>query len=177
MWAYMKANPGLPTVPIVSGVPRVGEPQEPDKFDRARVSAVERQSTPQPHPGQPPRNEYFCAELAYMTDIERRPLEDEGPFFDLREYLAVNVKGYSRPTDLQVETFKEGKPRSRTVDRWVRTGRCVLHDQRAWPWALMSNGRLPQEWWRDPRFEEALHAWASGREAGPVLPETRGGSV
>ncbi len=111
--------------------------------------------------GQPSRQEYLAAEVAYMWDIERLPLRGENGTLDLCDYLAVRIKGYPNATDLALElvTYASNRHRSKTIERWIREGRRVLQKEGAWPWALVPEGKIPRGWWRDPRFEEALLAW------------------
>ena len=50
--------------------------------------------------------------------------------------------------------------RSRATEQRVSSGRQLLHDLGAWPWAVSPKGRLPARWWEEERFTRALAFWA-----------------
>lgn len=169
MWAMMR--PGAPVVPIVAGVPQVRRPRSRDSFLRAKAYAAATESSPQRSRGRPRRNSYFAAELAYMHDVERRPFIAGEGTFSLHEYLATRIKRYQTADLLAAELVSYGtasrrsRHRSRTFERWLADGRRTLHEEGAWPWALVPGGRLTSSWWEDPGFERALRAWALGEDA------------
>ena len=49
----------------------------------------------------------------------------------------------------------------RRVLRYISVGRSLLHDEGVIPWMLWPRGELPQLWWKEMRFLEALTAWYS----------------
>lgn len=63
---------------------------------------------------------------------------------------------------LQYHDWEFAHPeRSKAAERRVRDGRQLLHDLDAWPWALVDKGRLPNRWWEQDLFAEALARWVS----------------
>jgi hypothetical protein len=112
-----------------------------------------------PGPGHPPRNAYCAAEVAYLAEIERRPLIGDSTAFGLHEQLGKpalrDVGGpVERPEDAR------GALKSDTVREWRNVGRLILAQHGAWPWACKADGRLRKTWRRDPCFMDALAAWA-----------------
>jgi hypothetical protein len=147
-------RPGLRVVEVVTQVPQLGDADLSQFYD-ARWAAVTGASV-QVRPGQPKRNIFMAGEVAYMADIELRPriLQASGAEgFDILSYTAPHL--LLRPTDDDLAGPQ------RTLQRWVADGRKTLHDIGAWPWALVPEGRLPEEWWREQLFQDALDQWSN----------------
>jgi len=175
---------GLPIVQVVMALPRVA-PADAEVAAAFRVAEREavktkeereaaktaggdlRRSQPQPGAGRPRRNIYIAAEIAYMADIEQRPLQDQREHaFGQHDYLGDHLA-------LEPVSHERDSERSRTVRRWRNDGRAALAALGAWPWAVTpdGSGRLARTWWRDERYEKALTAWAHGEVGG--APEVR----
>ncbi len=175
-------RPGLPIVQVVMALPQItmADPTVATAFRTAEQEAAQaepetrktaggdlRRSQQQPGAGRPRRNIYIAAEIAYMADIEQRPLQDQREqAFGQHDYLGDHLA--LEPISAKLDTW-----RSRTVRRWRGDGRTTLAALGAWPWAATPDrsGRLAREWWRDTRYEEALTAWAQGKVGG--APEVR----
>jgi hypothetical protein len=76
-------------------------------------------------------------------------------FRDLGAETEVEV---AQRLDLGDDTLR-GEDGSRAARYWIAQGRERLAAIGAWPWCLSPAGRLPADWYREPRFAVALGAW------------------
>ena len=82
---------------------------------------------------------------AALRDVCGYPLEDRSP-------ESPSVCGYLKFSD------------KRAAARAVTRGRNLWPKLAAWPWWALNpkGGRLPDEWWTQPRVSEAFAVWRSG---------------
>ncbi len=153
---------GRPAVPLYCGrVPlvAVADPAAEAAFEEALGEATDRtagESVPRARRGQPKRNVYVAAEVAYMLDVEGRL-----PFTEPANVTAALLPEPSRDTvrgylDPALAITRDEGWRSITLRRWRDDGRRVLAAVGGWPWALAPDGRLERSWYRDPRYLAAL---------------------
>jgi len=98
-----------------------------------------------------------AAEVAYMIDVEARPLRTDEFGLGSLDYLGTKVPGGIAALTVNRAL---GTERAKTVLRWRDDGRRALAALGAWPWTEVPNGRLPRSWRRDPRFVQALRVWS-----------------
>jgi hypothetical protein len=65
----------------------------------------------------------------------------------------------ARRLDLGDDEAHREDNRARAARNWIAKGRRGLAAIGAWPWALVPAGKLPRDWYREPRFAVALAAW------------------
>ncbi len=61
--------------------------------------------------------------------------------------------------------YGEHGTESSQVRAVVRKGRALWRSLGAWPWSSCPPGRLPAEWWLDPKVQSDFRAWSVRREA------------
>jgi hypothetical protein len=144
-----------PTIEVVTRVPqtRAAPSDLLDAFYEARNAVITSVRSSRGR-GRPPRNAYLAAEVAYLWDLERKPLvEREGQVSAVSSAFAYLRPG-ERPLCQEVD---------RTMRRWLREGRETLAEIGAFPWSVCDRGLPPRRWWAEPRFDQALREWADGR--------------
>ena len=95
---------------------------------------------------------YWGMEAAFQKDLEgKTPVElaDTFGFTDHRERWRTSAGD-------AMETLR---PTSRSVTRYCKAGRRLLHALGAWPWAVVEGGKLPQRWHDQPNFHEGFAHW------------------
>jgi hypothetical protein len=91
--------------------------------------------------------------------------------YDIDTIAAAQVRGledyFLYPRDTKTGTFLiNGEPRDKKVGsesrggyRYTAAGRKLLSQLGAWPWCLSEDGRLPDKWYPQQDYAEALALW------------------
>ncbi|MGI8730827.1 MAG: hypothetical protein ACR2LK_12710 [Solirubrobacteraceae bacterium] len=162
-WLFRITPPGAPVVPILN----VSELRGPGcaPFLRGRVPLDRR-------PVGWPRARRDAEILALVPPGTTRPQRGEAPWpqqsrrrWHMEQALFHDIWGEKihkvagRIEAATADGWHGGRERSRTAERWISDGRAILSKLGAWPWCLSPAGRLPADWWREPRFAEELATW------------------
>jgi hypothetical protein len=108
----------------------------------------------------------LAMKLAGVTGEERRGRGNPGLRKSQRELIRwcawmIDVRE-AEPAGLHpaiTGALGDDRDARRRVLRYIAAGRSLLHDEGVLPWMLWPRGQLPQLWWREMRFLQALATW------------------